>query len=312
MTNNLTPHHTWNILDSSKLTAYMDCPRRYFFEYVLAWRSDAPNNHLVFGTAWHDAMEHLLLNNYSDESVIAGFEKFLLSYREHFPPESDELYHPKSPANALKALGLYCEQHAGDQYEFETLYTEIAGTVPINADQVLHFRLDSICRSENGSIFSLEHKTAGNFSRFWTDQWPMAVAVGTYTHVMNCLYNPADVWGVRINGTAFLKRDIKFLRVPVRKTLSHMKQWLWNVAWWADQIRWQFDLLEKCSESDQVLTAFPQQPGSCTKYFGCPYHDFCLAWPNPLAHADEPPAGYTIEHWDPSEREATHRMELTK
>ena len=309
----MTPNHTWNILDSSKLTAYMDCPRRYFFEYCLGWRSDAPNNHLVFGTAWHDAMEHLLLTDYEDENVIAGFEKFLKSYRAEFPESSDELYSPKTPERALAALGLYAERYYNDLRDFETLYTEIAGTVPINDDQVLHFRLDSICRERaSGRIFSLEHKTGSRNSRFWTDQWPLAVAVGTYTHVMNCLYDPADVWGVRINGTFFQKTKIDFLRVPVRKTLDHMKQWLWNVSWWADQIRWQFDLLEKCKESDQVLMAFPQQPGSCTKYFGCPYHDFCLTWPNPLAHADEPPAGYKLEWWDPSEREATHRMELTK
>jgi len=309
----MNPHYTWNILDSSKLTTYMDCPRRYFFEYALGWRSDAPNNHLVFGTAWHDAMEHLLLNGYDDDSIMAAFELFIASYREHFPASSDELYSPKTPEKALGALGLYCERYQNDLQNFETLYTEIAGTVPINNDQVLHFRLDSICRErDSGRIFSLEHKTGSRISRFWTDQWPMAVAVGTYTHVMNCLYDPKDVWGVKINGTFFQKTKIDFLRVPVRKTLDHMKQWLWNVSWWADQIRWQFDLLERCSESDQVLTAFPQQPGSCTKYFGCPYHDFCLAWPNPLAHADEPPAGYKTEWWDPSEREATHRMELTK
>jgi hypothetical protein len=310
MTTNLDHHYTWDILDSSKLTTYMDCPRRYFFEYVLSWRSDAPNNHLVFGTAYHDAMEHLMLNGYEDESVMAAFDKFLASYREFFPATSDELYAPKDPDRCLAALGLYAERYQRDLTDFETLYTEIAGTVPINDDQRLHFRLDSICRDDQGRIFSLEHKTGSRISRFWTDQWPMAVAVGTYTHVMNCLYDPKTVWGVKINGTFFKKRSIEFLRVPIRKTLGHMKQWIWNVAWWADQIRWQFDLLERCGADDQVLMAFPQQPGSCTKYFGCPYHDFCLTWPNPLQHCDEPPLGYAVERWDPSEREATHTMEL--
>ena len=306
--NKLEYHKTWDILDSSKLTTYMDCPRRFFFEYVLSWRSDAPNNHLVFGTAFHESMEHMLLHGYEDQSVFDAYDKFLVEYRTHFPDDSDELYSPKTPMNCLKALGLYAELYRHDN--FETLYTEIAGTVPINNDQVLHFRLDSICKDSDGQIFSLEHKTASNFSRFWTDQWPLAVAVGTYTHVMNCLYDPKTVWGVRINGTAFQKSQIKFMRVPVRKTLEHMKMWLWNVAWWADQIRWQMDLLASASENDQVLTAFPQQPGSCTKYFGCPYHDFCMAWSNPLQHVDEIPPGYIVERWDPSEREATTTMEL--
>ena len=311
LSSNLNSHRTWNILDSSKLTTYMDCPRQYFYNYVLGWRSDAPNNHLVFGTAMHEAMEHLLLFGYNDTTVFEAFDKFLAVYRQDFPDTSDYLYAPKTPEQALVGLSEYCDRYRSDLADFKPLYTEIAGTVPINSDQRLHFRLDSICQDkQNGNIFSLEHKTGSRISRFWTDQWQMAVAVGTYTHVMNCLYDPSKVWGVKINGVFFQKNKIEFLRVPVRKTLDHMKQWLWNVAWWADQIRWQFDLLDKCSADDQVLTAFPQQPGSCTKYFGCSYHDFCCSWPNPLQHCDEPPIGYKIEWWDPSAHEATHRMEI--
>jgi len=290
----------------------MDCPRRYFYEYVLGWRPDAPNNHLVFGQAWHDAMEHLLLNGYEDDSVLAAFDKFLSTYREEFPESSDSLYEPKTPTNALRALGLYSERYLSDLREFEVLYTEIAGTVPINQSQVLHFRLDSICRDKQGRYFSLEHKTGSRMSRFWTDQWPLSVQVGTYTHVMHCLYPSPEVWGVKINGTFFQKTKIDFLRLPIRRTLDHMKQWLWNVTWWADQIAWNFESLTDCSDDEEVLMAFPQQPGSCTKYFGCPYHDFCLAWANPLQHLDIVPPGFKVEYWNPLEREARVKMDLAE
>ena len=307
----LEKHPTWDILDSSKLATFLECPRKYFFEYVLAWRTDAPNNHLIFGQAWHDAMEHLLLYGYSDNSIFDAYDKFLATYRKEFPEDSDELYAPKTPMNALKALGKYTEHYTRDLDEFEVLYTEIAGTVPITEDQVLHFRLDSICRDiARGYYFSLEHKTGSRLSRFWTDQWPLAVAIGTYTHVLYCLYPGEEIYGVKINGTFFQKTKIGLQRVPIRKTLEQMQQWMWNVVWWADQIAWQFETLMACSENDEVLMAFPQNPTSCTKYFGCPYHDFCLAWPNPLQHCDEPPTGMKIEYWDPTEREATHRMEL--
>jgi len=255
-------------------------------------------------------MEHLLLKGYSDDSVIEAYDMFLSCYRKDFPEDSDELYHPKSPMNALKALGLYIEHHPRDLNEFKVLYTEIAGTVPITDSQVLHFRLDTICRDMNGNYFCLEHKTTGKMGRFWVDQWPLAVATGTYTHVLHCLFPSEEVYGVKINGTSFQKAGIDFKRIPIKKTLDHMQQWLWNVVWWADQIAWQFENLMSCTESDEVLMAFPQNPSSCTKYFGCPYHDFCLAWPNPLQHCDEPPMGMKIEYWDPSEKESTHKMEL--
>ena len=50
---------TLQTVDSTKINTFLDCPRQYFFTYVLGWRSDRPNNHLVFGQAWHEAMEHL-------------------------------------------------------------------------------------------------------------------------------------------------------------------------------------------------------------------------------------------------------------
>ena len=75
----------WDILDSSKIQSYMRCPRKYFFNHILGWSLEeeeqgaleisssgllaAPKSeirkseHLVFGTAWHHSMEHLLREN---------------------------------------------------------------------------------------------------------------------------------------------------------------------------------------------------------------------------------------------------------
>jgi len=80
----------------------MDCARQYFFEYVLGWRSTAPNNHLVFGSAWHAAIEHILQKGYGavDEAVFI----FMNTYREELPPDTDELYSPKTPSRADEAL----------------------------------------------------------------------------------------------------------------------------------------------------------------------------------------------------------------
>ena len=55
-----------------------------------------------------------------------------------------------------------------------------------------------------------------------------------------------------------------------------------------------------------MLMCFPMNTESCTKYFGCAYHDFCQAWPNPLQHCEEPPLGFKIEHWDPTEGESKY------
>ncbi|MBU2249242.1 MAG: PD-(D/E)XK nuclease family protein, partial [Gammaproteobacteria bacterium] len=99
--------YTQNKIDSSKLKDFKRCPRYFFYRHVLGWQSQTPNNHLVFGSAWHEAMEYLLLNGYGDNSVIEAFDKFLAYYRQSFPPETDEMFKAKTPDNAFWTLAQY-------------------------------------------------------------------------------------------------------------------------------------------------------------------------------------------------------------
>jgi len=308
---------TWNIHDASKLNEYLECPRKYFYHYVLGWVSDKPNNDLVFGASWHKAMEYLLLNGYELRSVAEAADLFIGLYRKDFPEESDELFVPKTPSNAIEALSIYTNEYRNDHSEFEVLYTEISGTVPLAEDVIMHFRMDNILKKikpEDGrSIFSLEHKTSGKGkSRQWEDQWILSEQIGTYTHVIHCLYPPEEVLGIKMNGAFFLKTKLDFARMPCYRNRESMQVWLWNTLLWIDAIRWNFDALSECNDSEDVLMAFPMNPQSCTKYWGCAFHDFCIAWPNPLRRCDHPPIGFKQEFWDPSAIETTHKMDLGK
>lgn len=58
------------------------------------------------------------------------------------------------------------------------------------------------------------------------------------------------------------------------------------------------------------MMAFPMNDTSCTDFFGCPYHDYCMSWQNPLQRCGEPPLGFREEFWDPSAMETTHKKDL--
>jgi len=299
----IQPHDSWKIIDSTKLNSFIDCPRSYFYEYILGWRSEAPNIHLEFGKAWHLAMEHLINNGYENESISAAYKLFLDHYRQFFPEIMDEANAPKNPANALRALVQYCEEYKEDR--FTPIYTEIAGTVPVDDGKVLHFRMDSVLESQDGMIFSREHKTGSQLSRQWTDQWALAIQTGTYNHVLYCLYPAEQVWGVEINGVFFQKKENKFQRVPARRTLPIMNSWQWTVCHFMNMIEFETKRMFDVKESDEVMEAFPCHPTNCTKYFGCRYHDFCMAWANPISRCDEIPLGFKTEWWNPAEEEST-------
>jgi hypothetical protein len=311
---------TWQIIDSSKLDTYLDCPRKYFFEHMLGWRVDRPAHDLWFGESWHRAREYQLLNGYFE--LQGAFDAFMDYYRQEFDEETDELYRPKDPMGALNALVKFSEERQNDLVENEVLFTEISGTVPIAADRVIHYRMDSIMRrKEDGKIFSWDHKSAKRFSRQWSEKFHLSVQNGTYTHCLYCLYPIEDVLGVEFCGTAFeyLKKGSKdrpagyhasFLRVPAFKTPDQMNVWLWTVNHYIDEIESEMGRLGNCKLDDPVLMAFPMNTNSCTKYWGCAFHDYCISWPNPLQRCEEPPLGFRTEFWDPSAMDTRNKMNL--
>jgi hypothetical protein len=103
---------------------------------------------------------------------------------------------------------------------------------------------------------------------------------------------------------------IELQRVPAFKTPDQMNNWLWTVNDIYDDIEREFDRLSNCREYDTVMMSFPMNTNSCTKYFGCMFHDYCLSWQNPLQRASEPPLGFRQEFWDPRNMDTTHKKDL--
>lgn len=318
----------WGIQDSSKVKNCMSCWRGYFFEHVLGWRIDRPNIHLIFGSAWHEAMAILHREGFNKTTVQKAFhEGFLPYYRRFIDQEDDEIYTPKTPARAYLALCAYVIKKQETEQEYELVYhngepmIEIGGSVSLSETRDVHFRLDTILKSSRGYI-SREHKT-GSSTWGWELQWFLSTQIGTYSHVLYCLYPEEEVAGVVVDGTFFkktkddVKKDSKdpfrhfdFMSVPVYKSPSNMNQWLNTTLWWLDMIEWNFNMLSKCRDSDEVMHAFPQNPESCNNYFGCNYHSLCMAWANPLRHVDRVPIGYRTEFWNPTEEPVKVELHL--
>ncbi len=302
----LQPVDTWQVFDSTKVLCFMRCPRKYFFEYVLGWRSENPSIHLEFGSAWHLALEFMLqnldeTNSYSDEVVAEAYSRFLDYYRGYFPASSDAETAPKNPSNAFKALVQYQELYKREPWK--VLYTEIAGASLISEDRTIHFKMDTILESEERGIFSMDHKTAGRDGKQTRSQFDNAFQLGTYTHALYMLYPPEQVYGAEINLAILRKGGNAFVRIPQVRTLETMEAWLWMANYWVAQLEMNYTWLSECSTDDTILQAFPKCSAGCGNYGGCSHAALCTAWSNPLTRAEKPPVGMCVSHWDPRENE---------
>ena len=308
--NMVEPHETWNIIDATKLETFMECPRRFFYKYVLGWEREAQSHDLMFGQAWHLAMEHLLLNGYGIDQIRRAHELFSNHYEKYFPIEVQGELEPKSSAGALLALTYYCSRYGAEDSLLEVLYTEIAGSITVLNGRILHFRMDTIIRDPQRGVCSLEHKTTKSLERQFQDKWSLHMQPNLYTHVLYCLFPIDSVYGVIINGTALYKQGPRtkkppadFLRVPCRRTPEMMNAWIHNLDRWLDDLYAEYDLLMSTSDSADFMSAFKQNTTNCTQYWGCQFHDFCIGWANPVQYCSDVPTGFIQRFWNPSKPE---------
>jgi len=311
-------HESWRIVDSSKLTTFMTCPRKFFFRHVLGWTSEAPDNNLTFGSSWHYAAEHLLRSGYSEKSLKEAQLLFLFSYRRDFPEETDELFYPKDPTTAVKALEAYFVKFAeSDTKNYSVLHTEVGGAALIGPDMPMYFKLDALLfDAYNGKYVCLDHKTSKYKFYNWRESWDASPQMQFYSHVLRCLFGdkPQEM---RIRGSFFYKSkpaefDEALPSVDPNKLegdLASLRIWYINLLTSIE------DCIEEENTEDETMATFPKNTLNCYNYNRpCPYLNVCSAWNNPIRHADEePPMSMKVDFWDPRKNDKVREaFDLTK
>lgn len=302
------PDHSeqWNRLDSTKLSCYSACPRRYFYSYVLGWKPDEHYNDLAFGKAWHAGLEHLYRNALNPSCLPEVFDIFIEEYRKDFPESTDSLFKSKNPERALLAYVAYVNNYPEDAYDLTILDTEVTGVIPLeHQGRNIIVKMDLVARdNRTDNIIVLEHKTGGRYSNLWELSWNVAIQPGAYLHALNYYYYDANKYSgsqVVINGTFFGSKAIDFHRKRCRKSNASMGAWLYTVNSLIDRIEKDFETLSTLYRDDLYLTAFPMNPEACTNYRGCAFNDLCTCAANPLSFCETPPDGFSYHWWNPLE-----------
>jgi hypothetical protein len=278
----------------------------------------------VFGTAWHTAVEHLLINSYSKESVEEAQVLFLQRYRQDFPPSSDEEMGAKHPLNALQSIQDYARKFQSDLREFNVLNTEIAGVVCISPSAIMYFKLDALLQEkESKKYLFIDHKTSQRKFSNWGDHWTLSTQMLMYFHALNCLYPKEELGSSKVRCSFFYDfqkktssfRPTEFEEHSINKSSSQMQSWLVRTNVWYQNLQYDMALLEDEENSDDVaMQAFPQNDTACFDFSRqCEYFDFCNCFGNPLELAKRgTPLGFKKSFWDPREQEnIRERVDLT-
>jgi hypothetical protein len=285
------------------------------YRHEFNWRPKGTSVPLVFGGAWHAAMEVIwdqIGKVPKGELARRAFSAFLIHWcGEGMPAPSDMDYEmekemsPRTPGRAFEMIVAYIDKRSINASDFELVAIERPFIVPLDPDDDTLFyvgKIDKIVK-RRGKVLGIEHKTTtaykkgGPFRAGFIDSFSPNSQIDGYLYALHMMF-PGEVGGVWVDAALVHSKEDGFTFIPVEKLFDHLDSWLHDTRWWITRLEREKAQLKKATSTDKYLNAFPKNTNSCFDFAStCPYHDLCKAWPNPVGR--NLPPGYEVSRWDP-------------
>lgn len=278
------------VLDSTQITTYKSCPRKFFLEYCQNWKPRARSVHLVAGGAFARGLEVMRGAYFRDgrtpeDALALGMQALVTAYGDFECPEDS----PKSCAAMCGALEYYAERFplaqedapphviagAGPAIEFS--FAEPLPIVhPTTCNPlILAGRFDQIV-DYAGGVWGEDDKTTGQLGATWGKQWDLRWQFSAYC------------WGAARAGIAldgFLVRGIAIRKTgfDAEQAITYRPQWMLD-RWEAGMLRTVQEMVEEWNRSQGLQVSgvrgpsFPHaESDACTSYGGCMFRNPCLS-----------------------------------
>ncbi len=318
-------------IDYSSLSTYMDCPRKFLFQYVMHLRGAGKSIHLVFGSCWHYGLERAYLELQKESTNLSVMDLTIISVKafnalwdlDGAPHWKDEdLIFPKSPGHAANMLKAYWERHL--KIDTDDNRKVVAVEAPFVIDLTSYRsdfpnyigRIDLILSAPADGIEIIDHKTAKAVYKVSPQIFESSFQTDGYLTAGRLFYDKIPSITYRI--ALCQKKKIDFHPITVNKRAAAIDHFLVNLTQYISSILTDLDRLEEdraeCTSRTDILQSFRRCPGNaCTAFFTqCPYYNLCRLRNNPLAWFDKAPQGYTHDEWDPDTHEAGIKQRLAE
>jgi hypothetical protein len=313
--------------DNTKVSEHKRCERRYYFRHHEHLRQEGYALPLVFGLAWHSAMD-VVWENLSrtppmdDVATIkeafcafeAVWEEQGLKPATEMSPEDEADMKPRTPVTALCMIEEYIPMRRRLIQSHSVLAIEKPFAVPLEPDnEELWYcgRLDKVIEGPDG-VYVVDHKTTalykkdGGFRASFLDSFSPDSQLDGYAYAAHLTYGDRFK-GVLIDG-ALVHQHVhdKYCWLPVSRHIDQLDSWLWETVQEVGRIESNVKTLNGMSARNPppFMPCFRKQTGSCWDFnTPCPYLDLCKGLANPHAELNQigVPLGYIVDPWEPFE-----------
>ena len=313
-------------VDSTMMSTYDSCPRKFLIEYVAQRSPSGKSIHLHAGGCFASAMEDVRNFFYRDgldleECLVKAFDNFIRNWDWMDPPEGSY----KDFVNMWGAVEAYFQEYPPATDHFQPVMkadgspaTEFHFSIPTNvkhpdSDDPIMFagRADMLATNDPSCCYVVDEKTTSSLGTRWYNQWDMRGQFFGYTYAARqtgWVCAGALVRGVAIQQTkyGFGEKLIYFTNGQLEEWWATFNQKLRNMVSAYQSFK---KTLEIPGNDDDILTAahyaFLKSYGeACGSYGGCQFVSVCLQ--------DKPWNHYrTMERrvWNPAAKDPTSESE---
>jgi hypothetical protein len=287
-------------IDSTMLSAFRSCPRKFELQYLHHWKSSQPNVHLHAGKAFAKGIEvardvFYVQGKPAAEAEAAGLSALITSYGDFQAPDDSA----KSLERMIGALEFYFFNYPlgadgatpitlpGGRHGIEFSFAEpLEIRHPVTGDPILYTgRSDMIASRYETGVWIYDEKTTSALGATWGRQWEHRSQFTGYTWAAR--RQGIKTAGCVVRGVSILKTKYDTMEVPTYRSDYEIDRWeqqvnrdlkrmirLWEEGYW-----------------DYNLD------GACTDYGGCTFTSVCKS-SNP---EDWLPSKFEQKVWDPLE-----------
>ena len=294
-------------LDNTAMTAYMTCPREYYFSMVLHRRHPGKSPPLVFGSAWHKALETRYKGG--DVNLVRYAVSNWWETEGHNEPEDY-----RTLARCILDYDRYCKEFGEDgnkESDGKTLGAagEMMVELSTNAQDELLIhpwagKLDRII-DLGGLIYPEDHKTTSRLDKHFFRQFELSNQMMGYTRLGKYLLPQMPVVGVRINVSHVLTKETKFYRQLVTFGPQQLQRWANVMNVWMTKLAADYTAINAFADGKPLPLIPPDDifvqhfgDNACSRKYGmCAYHPVCSS--SPVAQANVLMKEFEINPWNP-------------
>lgn len=285
--------------DSSCLGTLKECPRKYYYTYILGYRLKGESIHLDFGGHYAKAMERY----YKYRAAGADYDDALAETVRQALIDSKEMsddFSKKTKDTLIRSIVWYFDTYRQDDENTTKVVhlsdgspaVELSFKMPtgleLNGVELLYCgHIDRLVEF-NSDRFVMDQKTTGGaLGTYYFAQYNPDNQMSGYSLASRVIFN-TPVQGVIIDAAQVLVGSTVFARSITTRTEAQLEEWLEDFSDWTA-------LALRYAERKH----WPMNDKSCHKYGGCPFREVCGH--DPTVRQNFLETRFTVKHWNPLE-----------